>query len=265
VSTPSLEHLFEQFMSHLVGADAQPPEYWVQAADLSEAEQIAIYTGSVQGGLIQALADIYPGVATALGRTFFDAMAQRFVSGRPSRSATLDDYGEDFPEFMERFPPLADYRYLCDLARVEWRWHRAFHMRNQSPFDPSQLASLTPEELVSVKFKLLDSLAMVQSDFALDQLWIMCREQSAQQEATLELEARPTTLVVYRSGLDVLIQVADVPTFDALQSIKNGVPFGTICDALLSNHPQADINTILATMVQHGWIAGFGVPESNKQ
>ena len=70
-------------------------------------QRLAIYRNTFVGSLTKALCLTYPAVDRLVGSAFFAAAAQAFMHERPPRSAWLDDYGADFPEFLGSFAPAA--------------------------------------------------------------------------------------------------------------------------------------------------------------
>jgi hypothetical protein len=71
--------------------------------------------------LTTALRLVYPAVCRLVGAPFFENASRLFIEAEPPRSAWLDAYGADFPEFLAGFPPAATLHYLPGIARLERR------------------------------------------------------------------------------------------------------------------------------------------------
>ncbi|MFA7290739.1 MAG: DNA-binding domain-containing protein, partial [Rhodocyclaceae bacterium] len=97
------------------------------------AQRFGIYRNNVMVSLIEALADTFPVVQTLVGEEFFRAMAREFVRVSPPVSPVLAYYGDEFPAFVEHFPPAASLPYLADVARLEYARVLAFHAADSVP------------------------------------------------------------------------------------------------------------------------------------
>ena len=120
--------------------------------------RFAIYRNNVVFGLIEALGARFPVCRRLLGEECFDASAALFARRKPPRAAVLHEYGEGFAEFLEAFPPFADYDYLGDMARFEAALGRAYYARHARPLAPAALASLEPATLAGATLALHPSL-----------------------------------------------------------------------------------------------------------
>ena len=78
---------------------------------------------------IEALRRVFPVCLAILGERSFSGLAREYVRDNPSRCPDLNSYGEGFANFLAIHIPcieiLAAFRYLPDLARLEWHWHAA--------------------------------------------------------------------------------------------------------------------------------------------
>lgn len=198
-----LDQLQKAFIEGVYAGDLEAADQVIQGSSgLSAAEHFAIYQGSVTATLVAALGDIFPRVKTALGTAFFDALARKYIKSHPSRSASLDKYGEEFAAFCTRFTPLKEYPYVADLARVDWAWHRAFHSPDLKPLDVEALKSRLGAEASDDRFLLHPSAFIVASEYPIYQLWHFnehAREASSEDEAALfNLDQAAETILVWR-------------------------------------------------------------------
>ncbi|NES20679.1 MAG: DUF2063 domain-containing protein [Symploca sp. SIO3E6] len=115
------------------------------AKDLTPAEGLAVYRGNIVGNLTQTLTSIYPVCCQLVGEKFFEATSAKFISQFPCFSPDLGDYGEEFPDFLTDFEPVANLPYLSDVARLEWFWHRVFIGEDTTGLDLKRLAEVPQE------------------------------------------------------------------------------------------------------------------------
>lgn len=137
------------------------------------AQRFGIYRNNVMVSLIEALADTFPVVQTLVGEEFFRAMAREFVRISPPVSPVLAYYGDEFPAFVERFPPAASLPYLADVARLEYARVLAFHAADSEPLSAESLMAqlADPARLPSLRFQFAPSAMLLQSDWAIASLW----------------------------------------------------------------------------------------------
>jgi hypothetical protein len=87
---------------------------------IEDPERLDIYRNTVESVLIGALRITYPIVDKLVGAAFFDATALAFARTSPPAVGCLNDWGGEFPVFLETFDPAASLAYLPDVARLEW-------------------------------------------------------------------------------------------------------------------------------------------------
>lgn len=259
----SLKQCYAQFIAGLYpqnGPDTSGD--FIADGRLTPAEQLGIYRGSVQGGLSQALADIYPRVRRALGETFFEAMAKRFVQSNPSRSASLDHYGNNFPDYIAAFEPLKDYPYMADLAVLDWAWHCAFHCRDETAIALSTLEQVPVDAHESVRFTLARSLVLIPSAYPLFKLWQLNQQTDDIDEVgTIDLCEGAQTVAVWRQGLDMCVAPVDEVSLTLVEHLKKIAALGTIMQEMLSKWTQIEINRALVESFNRAWLVGLEYSE----
>jgi len=86
-------------------------------------------------GLLDGLADVYPGMRRALGEEAFKAFARDYIRSHPLDAGDQTLYGAAFAVFFESHPQGGDVAWLGDLARLEWAEHQAHHAADAVPCD----------------------------------------------------------------------------------------------------------------------------------
>lgn len=118
------------------------------ARDPAEVERrFAVYCNNVAVSLGAALASRFPVVRRLVGKAFFAAMARLYAETDRPKSPVLAEWGAGFAGFLEAFPPLADYPYLADVARIELARGRAFHAADRKPVDPAAIVGADPDRV----------------------------------------------------------------------------------------------------------------------
>lgn len=248
-------HDFQQAFMAAVYREHNNIEPHLLANDkLTGAERLAIYQGSVAGGLIDALGDVYPACRRLLGDEFFDAMADRYVLEIPSRSANIGDYGRELAEFIEEFPPLADFDYIADVARLEWQLHEIFHEADDQPLLLDVLAQWDTARQLATVFRLPRAARLLQSEYPVDQLWQVNRD-DFDGDDEISLDDGPVFLLVWRRGFDTRIEPLSEAEWLFLNTLQQGLSFEALFTTLSESQPQLDVSTLFGQALQRGWIA----------
>ena len=127
-----------------------------------------IYKRGYNARLVESLGDTYSATWWVLGDDDFLNLANQFVGNFPSRSFDLSDYGEEFFAFLKSSPVIAEIPFISDLAAFEWNFKSLFHS-NDVPASENifSLIGSNPD----VKVRLLPSIILWKSDFAIYEIW----------------------------------------------------------------------------------------------
>lgn len=158
------------------------------------------------GSLTTALRLAYPAIHRLVGAEFFEGAAQIFVGERPPRSAYLDEYGAEFPDFLVHFKPAASLPYLPDVARLEWAVNRALHAADTEALELARLAVVDATDHGCVRFTPHPAVSLIRADSPVDMIWRAVLEQDNAALAAIDLAAGPVWLIVQRQGAEVEVQ-----------------------------------------------------------
>lgn len=132
---------------------------------------LAVHRGTVRHALIEALREAFPAVRAAVGEEYFRALAAEFVARHPPRSPVLQEYGDGFAHFAAGFPPLRDWPWLADLARIDWARREAYHAADAAPMAILRWPAQDAAALLAMRFELHPSLRLLESPHPLASLW----------------------------------------------------------------------------------------------
>src|SRR5258708_1670771 len=124
-----------------------------------------VYRNNVTVSLIDALAAVFPATQRITGVEFFRAMARFHVRASPPRSPLLFEYGQGFPDFIERYEYANAMPYLADTARIERAWLDAYHAADAPPLPAQDVAAIAPEKLADISVGPHPSTRIVRSAF----------------------------------------------------------------------------------------------------
>lgn len=200
------------------------PDRAVPPMIVARGNRFDIYRNNVLASLTSALASTFPVVEKMVGSEYFAALASAFIRETPPTSRILAEYGGVFPLFVETFPPLANFPYLADVARLEWLRQEAI----RSPDDPQRdtpLASIEVEALMERKLVLAPSARLLTSPHPVATLWRLHQDpEPAQPE-----EWRSERVMIFRQDRGLAHAVLEEPDFVFLATLGT---FETLGDAL---------------------------------
>lgn len=228
------------------------------AAMLAEnvpAGRLNIYRNTFVTGVTKALRLSYPAIHRLVGADFFESAAAVFLAQHPPRAAYLDEYGEEFPEFLAAFAPAVSLVYLADVARLEWAVNRAIHAHDAPPLDLARLAALSLEEQARVCFQPHPSVALLRTDYPADAIWRGVLSGDDEALAAIDLNAGPANLLVERGVTGVDASRLDEAAWNFAASLCEGRSIA----ASLAAVPDSRTNVLLAEHLAAGRFIDFNL------
>jgi len=252
----ALQNLFYQAVWEKDSASIEELSKHIKAArNLTPAEGLAVYRGNVVGNLTQTLKSIYPVCSQLVGEKFFEATSAQFISQFPCFSPDLGDYGEQFPDFLTDFEPVANLPYLPDVARLEWFWHRVFIGEDTTGLDLQRLAEVPQERWGELIFYLPKNSVLLESAYPIHRIW-QVNQADYQGDLTVSLAEGGVKIFLWRKGYDMHIDLPKAPEWKLLKAFQSNYPFEEVCEQL---DERVDVTSLLPVFVQRGWIDDFSV------
>lgn len=174
-----------------------PPGLADASNGISARQRFQVYVNQTRIGLSDTLAAIYPAVCRLVGDEFFKHLAALYVERYPLRTANLNDYGVELPEFIAVFDALDGLPYLADVARLEWACHQSLHAGHGQYPGESESLCLAPH------------VRLLHSPYPVGDIWdFALREHGADERLNIN-DAAPSYLLVSRPQLDVEVRALD--------------------------------------------------------
>jgi hypothetical protein len=221
--------------------------------------RLGLYRGNVQANAVRALANAYPVVAKLVGDEFMTGMARAFAAATPSTSGDLNEYGEGFADFIAAFPPAAELPYLPDVARLEWRVHRAHYAADAGPLDSTKLAATPPERVGELRLALHPACAIVQSKWPLARLW-QIHQRDYDGAFEIDWSDGGGAVLVDRPHWRVRVSAIDAASAEFLSACRGGVALADAVDRGQRVHAAFSLETRLAAWVESRVIVACELP-----
>lgn len=253
---PALLEIQRAIAAGLVAPEDAAVAPHVVVDGLAAGARLNVYRNNFVGALTTALRLSFPAVDRLVGAAFFESAARRFIERAAPKSACLDEYGAEFPSFLEDFEPAAGLPYLPGVARLEWAVSRALHALDSVALDIARLAEIPPSEQGRIAFVPQPSIGLVQAEHPVDAIWraVLARDDAAM--AAIDLRAGPVWLLVERRAGEVAVTVTRcaLGAWRFAAVLFAGRPLQAAIDAA----PEIDAAILLADHLAAGRLAGVG-------
>jgi Putative DNA-binding domain len=258
---PMFAPLQDAFAAALLDPDQPVPSGRMAHSAIVPVKRFAVYRNNVVASLIKALRTRFPAVERIVGAEFFAGMARIYATRHPPRSRLLVRYGDDFADFIERFSPAAELRYLPDVARLEAARTRAYHAADVAPLAAEWLAALPPASLPSLRLILHRSAEVVRSRHPVVTIWAMNAGELPL--APIDEDAAEDALVVRPA---FTVEVRNLPPGGAafVLAIAQGATLGEAAEAATADDPRFELSSSLAGLLASGALAGLAPDNAQK-
>lgn len=208
-----------------------------------------VYRNNVTVSLINALAAAFPATLRITGDEFFRAMARFYVRAMPPSSPLLFDYGQDFPDFIERYEYAQAVPWLADVARIERAWLDAYHAADVQPLMPQDLAAIPSEQLANAVLKPHPATRVIRSRFSAVTAFTASRSDGPARQIEV---VEPEDALVTRPSLEV--EVRRLPPSGAifLDSLMAGETLGVAAAAAFAENPSFDLSANIRGLLDAG-------------
>lgn len=243
---PAHPEFLARFDAALRGG-AQPPR--LLARDPAEIDRrFAVYRNNVATGLSQALAARFPVIRRLVGEDFFAALARLYAEAERPASPVLAEWGGGFADFLDGFPPLADWPYMGDVARIEQARDRAFHAADSAPVDPSAFLAADPGRL---RLGLHPSVILLRLAHPAVSIWL--RNQPGAEDGPLA-NGPQIALILRDPAFQVPVRAIGPGDATLIAALQAGAPLAEAAARAQEAQPDHDPQPLLVALMQAGAI-----------
>lgn len=126
-----LDEYFTAFVRYLhTGTVGALSDFCGEHADLA---RLRVYRNGFIKACIEALRANYPSVERLAGEERFPVLARPYVEAHPPHAASLVEYGEDFPRFIEDAREMHRLDYLASFAALDRAWSEVHFAEDADP------------------------------------------------------------------------------------------------------------------------------------
>lgn len=220
----------------------------------------AIYSSGYVARLVEALEKDYPAVRRILGEGPFGSLVARYVRCFPPRSFDIGRAGDRLAVFLAEDPLAADLPFLPDLARFEWSMAEAFVAADSVPLAWSDVAALGPQAVADTRFRRRPGTTLVRSSWPLSALW--AAKDLADEDVDVPLDPAPSTLLVYRDGLEVRRRLVGEADAGFLEAAATGLRLSDLLSEASGEAEVAELVARFRVWIVNGLFEKPGPPEA---
>ena len=236
----------------VLGHDEAPLADAIVGEGLAPASRLQIYRHHYEISLTEALKAIYPAVCRLVDERFFGYAAHEYIKAHPPHRPCLHEYGESFAGFLAAFPPCRALVYLADVARLEWRINASLHAPAEPPLAIDAFREVAMSDYPRLVFRLLPSLAYLESPWPIDHIW------SGREEA-VDLGEGGCRLEIRQRGDEVVFTRLDEPHFVLRRALLAGERLERGAAEALVADPLFDLAMALRRLLSEELVTGFSL------
>lgn len=211
--------------------------------------RFSVYRNNVAVSLTEALSKRFPVIRRLVGDEFFTAMARVYAEAHRPASPVLLEWGESFPAFLAAFPPLADYPYMADVARIEYARGRAYHAADGTPAMPDAFLGADPS---SLHLTLHPSLQVLRLRHPAVSIW--AQNQPGLSPKSMTLAGEEIALILRDRAFNVPVQAISEGDAVMLDHIRLGASLTTAAELALWSDPDHNPQPLILCLMQAGAI-----------
>lgn len=257
-----LAQLQQDFVQGVLDHDEQAPilsaikTVGINLQSEQRLHNLALYRGNLTQHWRDSLVNAYPVLKQLVGAAFFDDLAVAYGRQYPSLSGNLTHFGEQVADFITSLSSCAAYPYLVDVARLEWLVHQSYFLAQHTPIDLNTLAQFAPEELGNLHFDLQPSCFLLQSTWAVVDIW-QAHQAEDKSDLNNDLQQAQCALI-WRNSYNrwrVNVSVISSAEYAALTALKNKATLGDAINEALQVAAMDDVpfdfqNSLASWMAQ---------------
>ena len=219
--------------------------------DNADPVRLRVYRNGFLKACIEALRAGYPSVARLVGEECFPALARPYVEAHPPRVASLVEYGEEFPRFVEDARDTHRLDYLASFAKLDRAWSEVWFAGDADIPETMAPPGVFGDAgaLMDLRGRLSPWARMVPLAYRALQAWDRLRQGGLGQRT--EVRHAPQHVLIWRRDSEVLYRALELPEHVFIARIAAGQPCGEAADAALEADAGFDLVATFASLLHH--------------
>lgn len=186
-------------MHALLEGDSSRAAPFIAAHGISPAQRLGVYANNARSNFIESVASSFPAIRRLVGEDYLRQCARGFHARHPSLAGDLQPAGTRFADYLRELHGDDEYRYLPEVARLEWLIQETLLAADHGPLDLAKLERAAPAAYDDLRFCLHPSVRLFASEFPCVAIW-EANVGSAAEPEPIDLGAGPDRMLLVRNG-----------------------------------------------------------------
>ena len=182
-------------------------------------QRVEVYRNNHREIFRKALAASYPVIERLVGDACFAGLAREYTRANPSRSGDLQRYGQDFPGFLQGTYGDTQFRYLPDVASLEWALEEVHLDPDEPALSVSELGRFDENDFGNLVFAARSAMRLLRSHYPVFSIW---RANQSASDDRIDLDRGGESVAIARRGHDLQVHRLDRATFCLAAELARG-------------------------------------------
>jgi hypothetical protein len=236
---PSLRELQSGVMRALLDGEPDGAVPLIASRGIAPTHRLDVYANNARANFIESLISSYPAVRRLVGEDYFRRCARGFHARHPSLSGDLQPAGTRFAEYLSELHGDDEFRYLWEVARLEWLVEESLLAADHGPLDLAKLQRVKPHDYDDLRFCLHPSVRLFASKYPCVAIWEANVGSDAEPEL-IDLGAGPDRVLLVRNRGQLNSHRLSCGEQRFLQSVQAGERFAAAVECGATGN-EADI------------------------
>jgi hypothetical protein len=256
-----LRELQEQLQSHLLNGDPRIVQRIVSTPRVNAPARLAIYSDAYRLRLLEALRVDFPALQTLAGDAEFERIGRAYLDAHPSGHFSIRYFGQHLSAFLQTDDRWREQPVYAEMAAFEWALGLSFDAADSPLIGVEDVAAIPPGAWAHMRLELHPSLQRLDLLWNVPGLWKAIDEELPPQAPAAA--DQPLAWVIWRRELKTYFRSASVDEACALDLLRQGECFATLCEGLCEwvdeTQAAAQAAIYLRRWVQDGLVSRIGL------
>jgi len=196
----------------------------IAARGIAPSHLLGVYAHTALTNFTESISSSFPAIRRLVGDDYFRCLARGFHARHPSLSGDLQPAGRRFAQYLLELHSDNEYRYLGEVARLEWLIQETLLAADHGPLDLAKLQQVAPADYDDLRFELHPSARLFAAPFPCLAIWEANVGSDAEPEP-IDLAAGPDRVLLVRNNGQLKFHPLSRGEQDFLQSLQAGERF----------------------------------------
>lgn len=249
----SLAQIQSDFLSFILSGGKNIFSDINETARANKDIRLGVYYDAYRIRFREILMEDYEKLHTLVGDDYFEEIVEAYTANQPSSDPNARYISQALPQFLEENAPFNECAFLAEMARFEWVLSETIDAADAPILTLADLQSVQPAHFPSVVFQCHPAVRQLTLKWNMPAIWqAMASDDEPCEPTPYDI---PVTWLLWRepSGLQSTFCSLTTAENSVLQGIQQNLPFGTLCENLITHLPPDEIPVFVTQLLQR-WV-----------